>query len=163
MPKPLFINKEQSTQNNILSLSAETRNNKKTLFTSSTDRERLLRCKRSSEYIEALTKLDTGNADISSEINRILDEIRKEFPLIEIPGDLLGYCSKCYLGRDYEVHMVDFTGRIIQHFKKNEPMPNGMEKTRTLAVDEHYVIIEVYTHCMRAIDEDGNVAVIENI
>lgn len=160
MPKPLFLNREQQEQDNVLSLCSEIRSNKQTIFTSQNDRERFLRRRRSAEYIETLTKLDTGNADISSEIDRILDGIRKEFPLIEIPGDLLGYCSKCYLGREYEVHMVDFTGRIIQHFKKNEPMPNGMEKARTLAMDEHYAIIEVYTHCIRAIDEDGNVAVI---
>lgn len=161
MPKPLFLNKEQQSQNNVLSLSSDMRCEKKTIFMSTTDRERFLRRRRSAEYIEALTRLDTGNADMSSEIDRILDDIRKEFPLIEIPGDLLGYCSKCYLGNEYEVHMVDFTGRIIQHFKKKEPMPNGMEKARPLAMDEHYAIIEVYTHCLRAIDEDGNVAVIE--
>lgn len=162
MPKPLFMNKEQHEQSSMLSLSAAQKSEKKAYLQSPADRERVLRRKRSREYIEFLTNLDTGNTDMSSQIDLILDEIRKEFPLIEIPGDLIGYCAKCYLGRDYEVHMVDFTGRIIEHFKKNEPMPDGMEKARPLAMDEHYEVIEVYTHCIRAVDQNGNVAVIED-
>lgn len=161
MPKPLFMDREHRTENNVLSLNAVERNEKKSYLCSPKDRERILRQKRSKEYIEYLTKLDTGNIDISAQINDILEEIRKEFPLIEIPGDLLGYCAKCYLGKNYEVHTVDFTGQIIQHFKKNEVMPNGMEKARLIALDEHYAIIEVYTHCMRAIDGDGNVFLIK--
>lgn len=160
MPRPLFMNKEQNSEKSILSLSSDTQNVKKIYLESPKDRERILRQKRSKEYIDFLTKLDTGSVDAQTRINAVLEEVRKEFPLIEIPGDFVGYCSKCYLGKEYEVHMVDFAGYIIEHFKVGQPMPGVMENARSLAMDEHYELIEVYTKCIRTVDENGNVSVI---
>lgn len=161
MPRPMFMNKEQNAQQSILSTQAAVRNEKKVYLDDPKDRERILRQKRSERYMDFLTDLDMGNVDMKAQISAIIEEIKKEFPLIEIPGDFIGYCSKCYLGKDFEVHTVDFTQTIIEHFRKNEPLPEGMEKARYLAKDEHYELIEVYTHCIRAIDHDGNVSVIE--
>lgn len=161
MPRPMFMNKEQNAQQTILSTQAAVKNEKKVYLNDPKDRERILRQKRSRRYMDFLTDLDTGNVDMKGQINSILDEIRIEFPLIEIPGDFIGYCSKCYLGDDFEVHTVDFTQAIIEHFRKKQALPDGMEKARYLAKDEHYELIEVYTHCIRAIDYDGNVSVIE--
>ncbi|MGN0665479.1 MAG: hypothetical protein ACI4KF_03020 [Huintestinicola sp.] len=157
-----------------MSTQAAVRNEKKVCLDDPKDRERILRQKRSKRYMDFLTDLDTGNVDMKAQVNAILDEVdmkarvdaildevREEFPLIEIPGDFIGYCSKCYLGEDFEVHTVDFTEAIIEHFRKNEPLPDGMEKARYLAMDENYEIIEVYTHCIRAIDYNGCVSVIE--
>lgn len=161
MPRPMFMNREQNVQQSILSTQPAVKSEKRLTAEDLKLRERVLRQKRSAHYIEFLKDLDTGNVDMKVQVDKIIDEIRKEFPLIEIPGDFIGYCSKCYLGKDFEVHTVDFTESIIEHYRKHEPLPDGMEKARYLAMDEHYEVIEVYTHCIRAIDENGNVSVIE--
>ena len=73
---------------------------------------------------------------------------------------LLGVVAKCYLGDAYEVHSLDCTGKIIQHFKKGEPLLHGMEKARGIAIRGGYAFIEVYAECCRAVSEDGTVSVI---
>lgn len=162
MPRPMLLNNIGKTDSrNILITQAVPQDEIKTKLYNPQDRERILRRHRSKHYVEFLTKLDTGNVDMQEQVNEIIEEVKKEFPLIEIPGDFIGYCSKCYLGDDYEVHTVDFAKKIIEHYKKNNKLPDGMEKARYIAMDEHYNIIEVYTHCLRAIDKDGNVSVIE--
>lgn len=161
MPRPMLMNDEKNSRQNILSAQPAVRNDRKAILDDPKDRERILRQKRSEGYIKFLTDLDTGNVDMKAQVVAIIEEIKKEFPLIEIPGDFIGYCAKCYLGKDYEVHMVDLSRTIIEHYQKNEPMPDGMEKARYIAMDGHYELIEVYTRCIRAIDADGNVSVIE--
>ncbi|MDE6595741.1 MAG: hypothetical protein K2K44_07015 [Oscillospiraceae bacterium] len=153
---------KQDTRNQNSFLSAVRTETKQNIMTSEADRERTLRKSRSKEYMDKLCKLDTGEYNDEGGVEKILDEVRKEFPLIEIPGDFVGYISKCWLGDDYEVHTVDFTGNIIEHFKRNQPLiPPEMEKARGLACDEHYQLIEVYTGCLRAIHENGDVSVIK--
>lgn len=133
----------------------------RTILKSPEDRERFFRMTRSKEYMKILDMLDSGELHNDKAVEAILDIVRKEFPLIEIPGDFLGFVAKCYLGGDYEVHTVDFVGEIICHYKKNKKLPAEMENARYIAMDEHYAFIEVYTHCLRAVDMNGEVSVIK--
>ena len=60
--------------------------------------------------------------------------IEDEFPEIAIRGTLMGIVSRCYLGDPYEVHTLDISGNIIEHYKQGEPLPEYMEKARGLAL-----------------------------
>lgn len=123
--------------------------------------DRLLRKPRSKEYMVAMQRLDAGGHVCNHhKANEIIDAIRKEFPEVEIEGILLGIVSKCYLGGQYEVHTIDMTGEIIEHYQKGQVLPGGMEKARNLALRGGYEFIEVYIDCCRCIGAGGNVAVV---
>lgn len=120
-----------------------------------------MRKTRSKEYIDALHKLDAGgHVHNQNKVNDIINTIRNEFPEIEISGILLGYVSICYLGKPYEVHTLDMTGEIIEHYKMGQSLPGGLEKARSIALRGGYEFIEVYVDCCRAISSNGAVAVI---
>ena len=74
---------------------------------------------------------------------------------------MLGFVSICYLGKPYEVHTLDMTGNIIQHYKSGQSLPGGLERARGIALHGGHDYIEVYANCLRAISSDGSVAVIE--
>lgn len=123
--------------------------------------DRLLRQPRSKEYMEALHKLDAGgHVHNQHKVNDIINTIKQEFPEVEISGILLGYVSICYLGKPYEVHTLDLTGGIIEHYKAGQTLPNGMEKARGIAMRGGYEFIEVYVDCCRAVSSNGSVSVI---
>ena len=79
---------------------------------------------------------------------------------VEINGIMLGIVSICYLGKPYEVHNLDVTGQIIEHYPGGKALPGGLEKARSLALRGGYAFIEVYVDCCRAIGRNGSVAVI---
>lgn len=121
----------------------------------------LLRQPRSKEYMEAMTKLDAGgHTHNQKQVDDIIDAIRSEFPDVDINGILLGYVSKCYLGVPYEVHTLDISGQIIEHYKSGQPLPGGLEKARSIAMRGGYSFIEVYVDCCRCISQNGSVAVV---
>ena len=93
-------------------------------------------------------------------VNEIVDTIRSEFPEVEITGIMLGIVSICYLGKPYEVHTLDITGQIIEHYKGGQMLPGGLEKARSIAMRGGYDFIEVYVDCCRAISSNGSVSVI---
>lgn len=78
---------------------------------------------------------------------------------MEINGIMLGIVSICYLGKPYEVHTLDVTGQIIEHYPGGKALPGGLEKARSLALRGGYAFIEVYVDCCRAIGRNGSVAV----
>ena len=123
--------------------------------------DKLLRKSRSKEYMEAIHKLDAGgHVHNQDKVNDIINAIKAEFPEVELEGVLLGYVAICYLGKPYEVHTLDMAGQIIEHYKVGEPLPNGLEKARSLAVRGGYAFIEVYGDCCRAISLNGAVSVV---
>lgn len=123
--------------------------------------DKLLRKARSKEYMDALHKLDAGgHVHNQDKVNEIISAIRKEFPEVEISGILLGCVSSCYLGKPYEVHILDIANEIVEHYKVGETLPNGLEKARSIAIRGGYDFIEVYVDCCRAISSDGTVSVI---
>lgn len=126
--------------------------------------DRILRKQRSKEYMNAMTHLDAGGHVHNHErVKEITDAIRNEFPEIQLGGLLIGIVSKCYLGRPYEVHTLDFGGDIIEHYTNTQPLPGGLEKARSIAMRGGYEFIEVYADCLRCIGADGYVAVVPNI
>lgn len=162
MPKPMLKQPQIHTQvNNILSA---TQNQQQKLQVQQMDKmklDRFLRKTRSKEYMESLHKLDAGgHTHNQHKVNEIVDTIRNEFPDLEISSILLGIVSVCHLGNPYEVHTLDITGQIIEHYKRGQLLPGGLEKARSIALRGGYDFIEVYIDCCRAISSNGTVAVI---
>ena len=91
---------------------------------------------------------------------KVLETIRKDFPEIRCLGQFLGILAVCRIDDSYDVHMLDFQGQVIRHFHRGEPLPEGLEKGRNLALYGGYAFVEVYTDCCRGVFGDGQVAVI---
>lgn len=165
MPRPIFKQREKNNlnTNNILSTTMGNDSSKTQSAETKMKVDKLLRKRRSKEYVEFMEKLDAGgHCNNQHYIDEIMGMLHREFPdVIDIGGGLpIGFIAKCYLGDPYEVHTVDLTGRIIYHFMKGESMPNGMENARGIAARGGYAFVEVYSDCCRAIGFDGSVSVI---
>lgn len=151
----------QSQTNNVLSANYNQEQKKQTQQTDKMKLDRVLRKRRSKEYMDAFHKLDVGgHVHNQKKVNDIINVIRSEFPEVQLSGMLLGYVSVCYLGRPYEVHTLSIEGGIIEHFQSGHPLPNGMEKARSIAMRGGYDFIEVYVDCCRAVSANGSVSVI---
>lgn len=160
MPKPMLKQPQTQTQTNaILSATQNQQQKQKTQQMGKLKLDRLLRKTRSKEYMQALHKLDTGgHVHNQHKVNEIIDTIRNEFPDLEISGIMLGIVSICYLGKPYEVHTLDITGQIIEHYKSGQVLPGGLEKARSIAIRGGYDFIEVYVDCCRAVSSNGSVS-----
>lgn len=164
MPRPMLKQPQTQTQtNNILSATQQQTQEQKQQMQQMDKMklDRLLRLPRSKEYMNAMHSLDAGgHVQNQRKVDAIIDAIKKEFPEVEISGMLLGYVSQCYLGKPYEVHTLDMTGQIIEHYKAGQTLPGGLEKARSLAIRGGYDFIEVYVDCCRCISSNGRVSVI---
>jgi len=110
-----------------------------------------------------MTRLDAGgHVHSTAATEALLAAIRQEFPDVQIDALALGIVAKCYLGAPYEVHTLECSGSIIQHYKTGVPLPQGMERARSLARNAHYAFIEVYTDKLIAVSASGQTAIIEN-
>ena len=164
MPKIMLRNttETKSETNNTLSLTKPVEKTKTTV--EPVNLQRLLRKKRSKRYMEAMGTLDTGgHVNNQEKINELINAIREEFPEVELidKGMLIGILAKCYLGFPYEVHTLNFTlSSIIEHYKKGQTLPDGMEKARAMAARGVYEYIEVYTDYCCAVSSDGTVSMI---
>lgn len=162
MPKPMLKQPQlQSQSESILSATQNLQTKQQIHQMDKMKLDRLLRKTRSKEYMEALHKLDAGgHVHNQQKVNQIINTIRNEFPEVEISGVLLGFVSICYLGKPYEVHTLDMTGQIIEHYKSGQTLPSGLEKARSIALRGGYDFIEVYVDCCRCISTTGAVSVI---
>lgn len=162
MPKPMLKQPQTQTQSgSILSATQQQTQKQQTQQIDKMKLDRLLRKPRSKEYMDAMHKLDAGgHVHNQQKVNEIINTIRNEFPEIELSGILLGFVSICYLGKPYEVHTLDMTGQIIEHYKAGHPLPGGLEKARSIALRGGYDFIEVYVDCCRCISSTGAVSVI---
>ena len=162
MPKPILRQPQAQTQSNsILSAVQNQQQKQQTQKMDKIKLDRLLRKSRSKEYMQALHKLDAGgHVHNQQKVNEIIDTIRSEFPDVEISGIMLGIVSVCYLGKPYEVHTLDITGQIIEHYQSGHALPGGLEKARSIAMRGGYDFIEVYVDCCRAVSANGSVSVI---
>lgn len=123
--------------------------------------DRLLRKSRSKEYMDAIHRLDAGgHVHNKQKVDEMLQKIKEEFPDIEICDIMLGIVAICYLGTPYEVHTLNITGQIIEHYKSGQTLPGGLEKARSIAMRGGYDFIEVYVDCCRAVSDNGTVSVI---
>lgn len=161
MPRPMLRSPQTQTQaNNVLSATYNN-NQQQRQQIDKMKLDRLLRKTRSKEYMDALHRLDAGgHVHNQNKVNDIINTIKSEFPEVEISGILLGYVAICYLGKPYEVHTLDITGGIIEHYKSGQTLPGGLEKARSIAMRGGYDFIEVYVDCCRAISSMGAVSVI---
>ena len=159
MPRPMLRTPQNQTEtNNVLSATC---NNEEKQQMNKMMLDRLLRKNRSKEYMDALHKLDSGgHVHNENKVNEIINTIKREFPEVELSGILLGYVAIFYLGKPYEVHTLDITGGIIEHYKAGHTLPGGLEKARNIAMRGGYDFIEVYVDCCRAISANGSVSVI---
>lgn len=159
MPRPMLRTPQNQTEtNNVLSATC---NNEEKQQMNKMMLDRLLRKNKSKEYMDALHKLDSGgHVHNENKVNEIINTIKREFPEVELRGILLGYVAICYLGKPYEVHTLDITGGIIEHYKAGHTLPGGLEKARNIAMRGGYDFIEVYVDCCRAISANGSVSVI---
>ena len=117
-----------------------------------------LRRRRSTAYLAALAALDAGGRLVDRDkIADLREAISAEFP----PGAglPLGWVSKCYLGPPYQVHILDLTGGIVEHYRGSEPMPGLLERARALAVGGRYAFVEVYPDKLVAVGTDGATSV----
>ena len=161
MPKPMLKAQQETKQDTILSTTINQEQKQKAQQMDKMKLDRLLRQPRSKTYMDAIHKLDAGGHTHNQEnVNEIINAIKQEFPEIELGGVLLGFVAMCYLGKPYEVHTLDVTGAIIEHFKTGNPLKGGLEKARSIAMRGGYEFIEVYVDCCRAISSNGSVSVI---
>lgn len=162
MPKPLLTRPEtRNLTGTTLSTAPIQQQKLQTQQMNKMELDRYLRKKRSKDYIQTMCELDIGgHVQKQQKVKRIIDAIHNEFPEVEINGIMLGIVSICYLGKPYEVHTLDVTGQIIEHYPGGKALPGGLEKARSLALRGGYAFIEVYVDCCRAIGRNGSVAVI---
>ncbi|MGZ7862159.1 hypothetical protein ACXVUH_00175 (plasmid) [Ligilactobacillus salivarius] len=157
MPRPL-LNSSKVKENSLFSSKSSTQNRQR--FESSN--ESFLRNKRSAEYMESISKLDNGGAEISNrEISNIINTVKSELPDVEMSSLLEGIVAKCYLGDTYEVHTLDFTLSIVTHYKRDERLPANLEKARILAMNSQYQFVEVYSDKCCCVDSMGTVSVVK--
>lgn len=121
-----------------------------------------LRQRRSSAYVEAMTKLDAGgHAHTRDSLDALLAAIRSELPELTIEHLPLGIVARCRLGPPYEVHTLDRDGSIIRHFKTFEALPALMERARALALHPGYAFIEVYAEKLIAVADNGDTSIVK--
>lgn len=118
---------------------------------------RRLREPRTRAYVERVTRLDVGTLHETGAVQRLLEEIRTEFPELGIEDFPLGWVSRCYLGEPFEVHVLDAVGSIVQHYRRGEPLPAELERARTLALHPAYAFIEVRRNALHCVRDDGTV------
>lgn len=164
MPKPMLGNTQQTQSKSeaALSISIRTDTGRNLSQEEKMKLDRLLRKPRSKEYMDCMKRLDAGgHVHNKHRVDEIVNGIREEFPEVTIEGIMLGIVSICYLGAPYEVHTLDMTGSIIEHFKVGQPLKDGLEKARSIAIRGGYEFVEVYVDCCRAVSSDGSVSVIK--
>lgn len=165
MPRPLLKQNDKLAQktNDLFDINYKKEEVQETKQIDKVKLDRMLKKKRSKQYLEALRKLDAGGHVRNKEkVDEIIDKLLEEFPEVSLKGILIGYVAPCYLGNPYEVHVLDLDGHIVEHYQKGEPLPDGLEKARSIAIRGNYEFIEVYEDCCRAISSDGTVGLIPN-
>lgn len=124
--------------------------------------DKRLRQKRSQAYVECVTKLDAGGVTCSqAQIDELIQAIQDEFPDLTPHQFPLGIIARCYLGKSFEVHTLDITLAIVEHYRKGEILPSQMDRARGIALHPSYAFIEVYNDRLHAVTNYGDVAVIQ--
>lgn len=159
MRKPIISGK--ASTNHKLSVNPQTQS-RSSVQSSDLDLDRRLRQKRSSNYVKSMSNLDAGGVHCDrAKVQQLIRDIHNELPELAPAQYPIGIIAKCYLGMPFEVHTLDCTLEIIHHYKKGEPLPNMMEKARSLAIHPIYTFIEIYSDRMLAVKENGEVSVIK--
>lgn len=128
---------------------------------SKADLESRLRQKRSANYIRTMTQLDAGcHCQDPRAVEALIAAIQQELPEVTIDKLPIGIVSRCFLGEDYEVHTLDRTGGIIQHYRRQQSLPPLLERARSLALHSEYLFVEVYVDSLVAVRSNGDTSYI---
>ena len=120
-----------------------------------------LRQKRSANYIRTMTQLDAGcHCQDPRAVEALIAAIQQELPEVTIEKLPIGIVSRCFLGEDYEVHTLDRTGGIVQHYRRHQSLPPLLERARSLALHSQYLFVEVYVDSLVAIRSNGETSFI---
>ena len=123
--------------------------------------ESRLRQRRSTNYIRAMTELDAGcHCQDPRAVEALIAAIQQELPEVTIDKLPIGIVSRCFLGEDYEVHTLDRTGGIVQHYRGHQSLPALLERARSLALHSGYLFVEVYVDSLVAVRSNGETAFI---
>ena len=108
---------------------------------------------RSRGYANAVRRLDAG-AGSRVDVGDIVESVLAEFGFsTAVP---LGLVGKCYLGDPYEVHVLDVSGAIVEHFTAGQNLPSPFQPARSLALHPAYLAVEVYADRLVCLREDGS-------
>ena len=128
---------------------------------SKADLEARLRQKRSANYIRTMTQLDAGcHCQDPRAVEALIAAIQQELPEVTIDKQPIGIVCRCFLGEDYEVHTLDRTGGIIQHYRRGQSLPPLLERARSLASHSQYLFVEVYMDSLVAVRSNGETSYI---
>lgn len=105
-------------------------------------------------YLPLLNQIDLKTSTDPQILQEQIQTLRKE--LLQLSEPILGLLAPCYLGEDFEVHALDFTGQVIlRHYRRSEELPETFAKARQLAASRRYVAVEVYASHVRCVRDDG--------
>lgn len=92
-----------------------------------------------------------------------MEEREKKLEQLEVkPEELEAVISRCYI-HGCDVHAIDRSGHILEHFKTREKLPGNLEKGRELYhKNKKCNCVEVYSNCCRIIQPDGSVVTVNN-
>jgi len=128
---------------------------------SKADLESRLRQKRSANYIRTMTQLDAGcHCQDPRAVEALIAAIQQELPEVTIDKQPIGIVCRCFLGEDYEVHTLDRTGGIVQHYRRGQSLPPLLERARSLASHSQYLFVEVYVDSLVAVRSNGETSYI---
>jgi hypothetical protein len=157
MPRPIIINPLTTAQ----PLELKTIVPRSGTALSKAELELRIRMKRSPKYMQTIKRLDAGgHCQDPRTMEALIAAIQEELPEVTIEKLPIGIVSRCCLGEDYEVHTLDRTGNIIQHYRKHQSLPPLLERARSLALHSQYAFVEVYVDSMAAVRANGEVSLI---
>jgi hypothetical protein len=108
-----------------------------------------------------MTQLDAGcHCQAPRAVEALIAAIQQELPEVTIDKLPIGIVSRCFLGEDYEVHTLDRTGGIIQHYRRQQSLPASLERARSLALHSQYLFVEVYVDSLVAVRSNGDTSYI---
>ena len=99
--------------------------------------------------------------EILAEIRECFQEEFQNLP-IEVKSVLHGVLAKCYIN-GCDCHAISAEGRIIEHYDRNQAMPDDLQKGRIIFRRfPDCRCVEVYNDCCRVIGYDATVTKIQN-
>jgi hypothetical protein len=114
--------------------------------------------RRSPGFLQSLSEPDAAEAG-TLDASALIEAIASEFGVADaVP---IGCVAKCYLGKPYEVHVLDLAGGIVEHYHASQSMPVPFERARRLALHDAYIAIEVYRDRLVCLHADGTAVTIE--
>ncbi len=128
---------------------------------STTDEEIIEQLKANMDEDTAEEFAEMSAEEILAEIKACFQEEFQNLP-IEVKSILHGVLSKCYI-EGCDCHAISSDGDIIDHYKKNQSLPEELEKGRIVYRKfPDCRCVEVYSDCCRVIADDSSVLKIPN-